>query len=250
MTSPVYSMKYHKDTALNVMDELANHASDADAVNVQRFFKTGPGEYGEGDQFIGVRVPAIRKVCREYRDLPLAEVKKLIESPVHEHRMAGLIILTLQYPRATVQARKAIFDLYMNQLMRGNVNNWDLIDVTCRHIVGEHLLHNRTPLYELAKSNNLWERRVSIISTFAYIAKGDPSTSLELAELLLYDKHDLMHKAVGWTLREVGKRCDRQLLLVFLDQHAATMPRTALRYAIEHLPPTQRQQYMSMKARH
>ena len=225
---------------------LATYASDTDAVNLQRFFKTGPGEYGAGDQFIGVRVPAIRKVCREYRDLPLAEVKKLIESPVHEHRMAGLIILTLQYPRATVQVKKTIFDLYTSQLMRGNVNNWDLVDVTCRHIVGEHLLHDRALLYELAKSENLWERRVSIISTFAYIAKGDPSTSLELAELLLYDKHDLMHKAVGWTLREVGKRCDRQLLLDFLDQHASVMPRTALRYAIEHLPEQTRQHYLKL----
>ena len=232
--------------AHDVMYGLATYASDTDAVNLQRFFKTGPGEYGAGDQFIGVRVPAIRKVCREYRDLPLAEVKKLIESPVHEHRMAGLIILTLQYPRATVQVKKTIFDLYTSQLMRGNVNNWDLVDVTCRHIVGEHLLHDRALLYELAKSENLWERRVSIISTFAYIAKGDPSTSLELAELLLYDKHDLMHKAVGWTLREVGKRCDRQLLLDFLDQHASVMPRTALRYAIEHLPEQTRQHYLKL----
>lgn len=233
--------------AKDITHELAKYASDVDAVNLQRFFKTGPGQYGEGDQFIGVRVPAIRKVCREYRDLPLAEVKKLIESPVHEHRMAGLVILTLQYPRATNQVKKAVFDLYMAQLMRGNVNNWDLVDVTCRHIVGEHVQNNRSVLYELAKSNNLWERRVSIISTFAYIAKGDPSTSLELAELLLYDKHDLMHKAVGWTLREVGKRCDRQLLLDFLDQHATTMPRTTLRYAIEHLPEAQRKHYATLK---
>lgn len=233
--------------AKDVTYELAKYASDTDAVNLQWFFKTGPWEYGEGDQFIGVRVPAIRKVSKEFKDLPLTEVKKLIESPVHEHRMTGLIILTLQYPRATVQVKKAIFDLYMGQLMRGNVNNWDLVDVTCRHIVGEHVQNNRSVLYELAKSNNLWERRVSIISTFAYIAKGDPSTSLELAELLLYDKHDLMHKAVGWTLREVGKRCDRQLLLDFLDQHAATMPRTTLRYAIEHLPEAQRRHYVTLK---
>lgn len=235
-------------TAQDVVHELAQHASDTDAVNLQWFFKTGPGEYGEGDQFIGVRVPMIRKVCKTYRDLSLTEVQQLIESPVHEHRMAGLIILTLRYPRASSQVKNDIFDLYMSQLMRRNVNNWDLVDVTCRHIVGEHLFENRARLYELAKSENLWERRVSIIATFAYIAKGDPSTSLELAELLLHDKHDLMHKAVGWTLREVGKRCDGALLRDFLDRHAHHMPRTALRYAIERLPEPDRQRYMAVKS--
>lgn len=233
--------------AEDVKAMLQAYTSDADAVNLQWFFKTGPGEYGEGDQFLGVRVPMIRKVCKEFRQLSLGEVQKLIESPLHEHRMAGLIILTLQYPRASNQAKNDIFDLYMQELTKRNINNWDLVDVTCRQIVGEHLQGDRGQLYELAKSNNLWERRVSIISTFAYIAKGDPSTSLELAELLLYDKHDLMHKAVGWTLREVGKRCDRQLLLDFLDQHAATMPRTTLRYAIEHLPEAQRKHYATLK---
>jgi 3-methyladenine DNA glycosylase AlkD len=235
-------------TAQDVVHELAQHASDTDAVNLQWFFKTGPGEYGEGDQFIGVRVPMIRKVCKTYRDLSLTEVQQLIESPVHEHRMAGLIILTLRYQRASSQVKNDIFDLYMSQLMRRNVNNWDLVDVTCRHIVGEHLFENRTRLYELAKSENLWERRVSIIATFAYIAKGDPSTSLELAELLLHDKHDLMHKAVGWTLREVGRRCDEALLRDFLDRHAHHMPRTALRYAIERLPEPDRQRYMAVKS--
>lgn len=236
-----------KQTHTEVKAALANYASDADAVNLQWFFKTGPGEYGEGDQFIGVRVPMIRKVCKEFKHLPLTEAQKLIESPFHEHRMAGLIILTLQYPRATSQVKNDIFDLYMRELMRRNINNWDLVDVTCRQIVGEHLRDDRAQLYTLAESNNLWERRVSIISTFAYIARGDASTSLDLAELLLHDHEDLMHKAVGWTLREVGKRCDEQLLRDFLDRHARGMPRTALRYAIEHLPETQRQYYLSIK---
>ncbi len=236
-----------KQTHADVKAALANYASDADAVNLQWFFKTGPGEYGEGDQFIGVRVPIIRKVCREYRNLPLHEVQNLIESPFHEHRMAGLIILTLQYPRASSQVKNDIFDLYMKELMGRNINNWDLVDVTCRHIVGEHVRGDRAVLYKLAKSDNLWERRVSIISTFAYIADGDATTSLALAEALLHDREDLMHKAVGWTLREVGKRCDRQLLLDFLDKHVATMPRTALRYAIEHLPEQQRRLYLSMR---
>ena len=233
-----------KQTHTEVMASLAKHASDAEAMNLQWFFKTGPGEYGEGDQFLGVRVPLIRKVCKEFRLLPLGEVQKLIESPFHEHRMAGLIILTLQYPRASNQAKNDIFDLYMQELTKRNINNWDLVDVTCRQIVGEHLQTDRARLYELAKSDNLWERRVSIISTFAYIARGDASTSLDLAQVLLHDKEDLMHKAVGWTLREVGKRCDEQLLRDFLDRHAHDMPRTALRYAIEHLPESDRQHYL------
>lgn len=231
-------------TAENVMNELAEYASDTDAVNLQWFFKTGPGEYGEGDQFVGVRVPEIRKVCKEFKQLSLSEVQKLIESPIHEHRMAGLIILTLQYPKSN--HKQAVYGLYIHELEKGNVNNWDLVDVTCRAVVGEHLRNNRGKLFKLAKSNNLWERRVAIVSTFPYIADGDASTSLELAELLLHDSEDLIHKAVGWTLREVGKRCDRQLLIDFLDVHAAGMPRTALRYAIEHLPEETRQYYLKL----
>lgn len=232
-------------TAQDVKNELAKYASDADAANLAWFFKTGSGEYGEGDQFIGVRVPDIRKVCKEFKNLSLAETKKLIESSIHEHRMAGLIILTLQYPKA--DDKQAIYDLYIDELAKGNVNNWDLVDVTCRAVVGEYLRDNRGKLFELARSDNLWEKRVAIVSTFPYITSGDASTSLELAELLLHDDHDLIHKAVGWTLREVGKRCDRQLLLAFLDEHAATMPRTTLRYAIEHLPEETRQYYLKLR---
>lgn len=227
------------------MNEMANYASDIRAADLQWFFKTGPGEYGEGDTFIGLKVPDIRKVCKLYKDLPLAEVRKLIESPIHEHRMAGLILLTVQYPKS--HEKTAIYNLYIEELAKGNVNNWDLVDVTCRGVVGEHLRTNRTKLYELAKSDSLWERRVAIVSTFPYIASGDATTSLELAEFLLHDKHDLIQKAVGWTLREVGKRCDRQLLIEFLDAHASTMPRTALRYAIEHLPEETRQYYLKLR---
>jgi 3-methyladenine DNA glycosylase AlkD len=232
-------------TVHTVIDELAKYASDTDAANLQWFFKTGPGEYGEGDQFIGIKVPNIRKVCKEFRNLPLKEVRILIESPIHEHRLAGLIILTLQYPKS--DNKQAIFECYIDELKRGHVNNWDLVDVTCRAVVGEHLRNNRSMLFELAKSTNLWERRVAIVSTFPYIAAGDASTSLELAELLLHDTHDLMHKAVGWTLREVGKRVDRQLLLDFLDTHVHEMPRTTLRYAIEHLPEETRQYYLKFR---
>lgn len=234
-------------TAEDVKVELQKHASDVDAANLQWFFKTDPGEYGEGDQFIGIRVPAIRQVCKEFKELPLKEVQKLIQSPIHEHRMTGLIILTMQYPKSN--DKQAIYDLYIKELKAGNVNNWDLVDVTCRAVVGEHTRANRVPLYELAKSANIWERRTAIVSTFAFIAKGDPTTTLELATQLLHDKHDLMQKAVGWSLREVGKRCDRQLLIDFLDVHAATMPRTTLRYAIEHLSPQERSHYMLAKSR-
>ncbi len=232
-------------TAREVKKELFKQASDTDAVSLSWFFKTGPGEYGEGDQFIGVRMPSIHKVCKEFKDLPLKEIQELIESPIHEHRMAGLILLRMQYPKS--KDKQAIYDLYIDELAKGNVNNWDFVDVTCRAVVGEHLRHNRTKLFELAKSDNLWERRVAIVATFPYIASGDPTTSLELAEILLYDKHDLMHKAVGWTLREVGKRCDRQFLLDFLDKYAPEMPRTALRYAIEHLPEETRQYYLKQR---
>lgn len=232
-------------TARQVMDELQKYASDTDAATLQWFFKTGAGQYGEGDQFIGVKVPAIRRVCKVHAALSLQEVRKLIESSIHEHRMAGLIILTLQYPKST--DKQAIYDLYIEELAKGNINNWDLVDVTCRAIVGEHLRSERKVLYDLARSPNVWERRTAIVSTFPYIASGDPTTSLTLAELLLHDTHDLIHKAVGWTLREVGKRCDQKLLTDFLDNHAATMPRTALRYAIEHLPNETRRHYMSLR---
>jgi 3-methyladenine DNA glycosylase AlkD len=194
--------------------------------------------------FIGIRVPAIRKVCKEYKNLPLNEVKELIESPIHEHRMAGLIILTLQYKKGD---QKTIYKLYIDELAKGNINNWDLVDVTCRAIVGEYLRDNRDKLYELAKSKNLWERRTAIISTFTYIKSGDASTSLDLAELLLKDKQDLMNKAVGWTLREIGKQIDQQILLDFLDKHAKEMPRVTLRYAIEHLPESLRRSYLYTK---
>ena len=233
------------ETAKQVISDLQTYASDTDAVNLAWFFKTGPGEYGEGDQFIGVRMPSIHKVCKEFKNLLLAEVKELIESPIHEHRMTGLILLRMQYPRS--KDKQAIYDLYIDELAKGNVNNWDFVDVTCRAVVGEHLRNDRSKLYELARSDNLWERRVAIVATFPYIASGDPSTSLELAEILLHDTHDLMHKAVGWTLREMGKRCDRQLLIDFLDEHATEMPRTALRYAMEHLPEETRQYYLKLR---
>jgi 3-methyladenine DNA glycosylase AlkD len=234
-------------TANSVMSQLAAHASDADARHLQRFFKTGKGEYGEGDVFIGVRVPVTRRVVREYRELPLLEIELLLQSPVHEHRLAGALLLVEKYRRSDEPGRAAVYQLYRDALRQGYINNWDIVDVTCEYVVGEHLRGaEESELTSLAASANLWERRVAAISTFAYIKSGDGSTTLEIAELLLHDSHDLVQKAVGWMLREVGKRIDEQLLRSFLDQHAHEMPRTMLRYAIERLPEQVRRQYLSV----
>jgi 3-methyladenine DNA glycosylase AlkD len=225
-----------------VIDALQAHArSDEDAAILERFFKTGVGEYGEGDVFIGVRVPDVRAVCKQFKDLPLTQVQKLLDSKVHEHRLAAVILLSNAYQKASVDERQKIFDMYLKNVYANRVNNWDLIDSSAHFIVGEHLRDRpRDLLFSLAKSDNLWQRRVAIISTFAFIKQGDPSTTLAIAEVLLYDRHDLIQKAVGWMLREMGKRVGEQLLVSFLEQHYKTMPRTMLRYAIERLTPEQR----------
>lgn len=223
----------------------------ADNVQIlQRFFKTGPGQYGEGDVFIGVKVPMIRQVCKDFRDLPLAEVQKLLESDVHEHRLAAVIILTNAYPRANDNEKQQIFDMYIKNVYSGHINNWDIVDVTAEHIVGAHLENTteRKHLYELARSDGLWQKRVAILSTFRYIKKGDSGTTLDLAEILMHDDHNLIQKAVGWMLREVGKRVDENLLTDFLDKHAHEMPRTQLRYAIEKLSPEKREYYLAARS--
>lgn len=229
--------------------QLAKSADARDAEFLQRFFKTGDGEYGAGDVFIGVRMGPIRAVAKQYKDLLLPEVQKLLDSEVHEHRMCGLIILTLKYPKANEADQQKIYDFYLLNVYKGRVNNWDLIDVTCPRVIGAHLIDRpHKVLFEMARSKDLWQRRVAIISSAAFINVGQPATTLELAEILLHDEHDLIQKAVGWMLREVGKRCERQILLDFLDQHAHEMPRTMLRYSIEHLPAEQRQHYMGQKS--
>ncbi len=234
--------------ATDLQDELAKYASDADAVFLQRFFKTGKGQYGEGDQFIGVRVPMTRKVCRQFKDLPLSEVQKLFDSPIHEHRLAAVILLANKYPKADKADQETIYDMYLANVRKGRINNWDLVDVSAEHVIGAHEFNTgRVILFELARSKDVWQKRVAIMSAFYFIKRGDVSTTLELAEILLHDPHDLIQKAVGWQLREVGKRVDQKLLLDFLDKHAATMPRTTLRYAIEHLDQKAKQYYMSLK---
>jgi len=236
-------------TARDVQQALAQHASADDAIFLQHFFKTGKGQYGEGDVFIGLRVPQTRQVCKQFTALPLPEVQKLLDSDVHEHRLAALIILTKQYAKARDPDRQAIYDLYLHNVYAGRINNWDLVDSSAEFVMGEHLMHRpRDILFTLAHSSDVWQKRVAILSSFEFIKAGDPVTTLALAEILLHDPHDLIQKAVGWMLREIGKRVDRQLLLDFLDKHAHDMPRTTLRYSLEHLPPQQKAHYMGLRA--
>jgi len=235
-------------TAQDVQIALQEYASDLDAVFLQRFFKTAEGQYGFGDVFIGVRVPQTRIVCKQFQDLPLPEIQKLLDSVVHEHRLAGLIILTIQYAKVDDPNQQDIYDLYLKNVYKGRINNWDLVDLSAYKIMGVHLINRpRDILFDLAKSDKLWERRVAIVTTFAFIKRGDPSTTLDIAESLLHDSEDLIQKATGWMLREVGKRCDEELLTDFLDKHAHDMPRTALRYSIERLSPDKKRHYMRLK---
>jgi 3-methyladenine DNA glycosylase AlkD len=235
-------------TAEGVKAALQEYASPEDAVFLQRFFKTGEGQYGAGDTFIGVRVPDTRAVCKKFATLPLLEVKKLLESEVHEHRLAAVTLLANAYKKADEAQREEIYGAYLQAVYDGRVNNWDIVDSSAEFIVGEYLYNKpRDLLFRLAKSDDIWQRRVAVLSTFGFIKKGDASTTLQLAEILLHDPHDLIQKAVGWMLREAGKRCDETLLTVFLERHAAVMPRTMLRYAIERLSTAQKADFMARK---
>jgi 3-methyladenine DNA glycosylase AlkD len=241
-------------TAAGVKAALAEVADPEDAVFLQRFFKTGSGQYGEGDVFIGVRVPQTRLVAKSFRALPLDDVQVLLDSEVHEHRLAGLIVLNGLFGAASAarsrddDERERIASFYLAAVRRGRVNNWDLVDSSAEFVLGEYLFDRpRDLLFELAASEVLWERRVAVLSSFAFIKHGDASTTLHLAERLLGDRQDLMQKAVGWMLREVGKRVDRALLLAFLDVNAARMPRTMLSYATEHLDADARAEYRAQR---
>ena len=217
------------------------------ATNLARFFKTGKGEYGEGDQFLGLIVPQIREAVRLYwREISFSDLDELLASPYHEHRLTGLLILVKQYEKGDDGIKKSIYDFYLAHLTR--INNWDLVDLSAPNIVGDYLsTHPRNILYHYARSPHLWTRRIAILSTFAFIRARDYADSLAIAEILLHDPHDLIHKAAGWMLREIGNR-DLPTLFSFLDQHATVMPRTMLRYAIEKLEPTKRQHYMNRVA--
>ncbi|MCE5326923.1 MAG: DNA alkylation repair protein [Planctomycetaceae bacterium] len=216
-----------------------------DAAFLQRFFKTGPGQYGEGDVFIGVRVPAVRAVARDFTSMALSQVEKLLHSKIHEERLAALIILVAQAARGEAKTQRAIYDLYLANTRF--VNNWDLVDVSAPQVVGAYLADkSRRPLYRLARSKWLWDRRISMLGAGYSIRLGQFDDTLAIAEMLLGDTHDLMHKAAGWMLREVGKR-DTAVLEQFLTRHAAVMPRTMLRYAVERLGQDKRRAFMAAK---
>ena len=231
-------------TADDVRAALAEVSSADAALSAARYFKTGAGQYGDGDVFIGVKVPAVRGVVKRFRGLPLDEIDALLDDAEHEHRLAGVLLLVAAYPGSPSE----VVDRYLAAVHRGRVNNWDLVDASSEFILGPWLLErDRRMLVELAASDSLWERRVAVLATFEFIKHGDASTTLELAEQLLDDREDLIQKAVGWMLREVGKRVSREALTGFLDAHAAAMPRTMLSYAIEHLSPDDRARYRAMR---
>lgn len=231
-------------TAAGVRRELAAMASPVKAKASARFFKTGPGQYGEGDKFWGVTVPDQRKLARAYRGLPLGEIAELLASEMHEERLTAVLILVDRYARGDEATKQEAFDFYLRHL--SYVNNWDIVDASAPYIVGRHLrTRERVLLYRLARSKALWERRVAMVSTLGLVAAGEHEDALRVAELLLEDDQDLMHKAVGWVLREVGKRVDAEILRRFLKKHARRMPRTALRYAIEHFNPAERKRWLT-----
>ncbi len=225
----------------NVVRELGTHKDAEKASVLQRFFKTGKGEYGEGDVFIGVSVPVQRKVTGKYwKDCSLNDVQLLLDSRIHEHRLTGLFILTKIFEKDG--DKKKIVGFYLDNTK--NINNWDLVDSSAHKILGDYLVgKDKRILYELSKSKDLWERRISVISCFAFIVKKDFEDALRICELLLKDKHDLIHKATGWMLREIGKR-DLKELELFLEKHHKVMPRTMLRYSIEKLPEKKRKRFL------
>jgi len=209
---------------------------------VQKFFKTAPGEYGEGDVFVSLPVPEIRKLAKEYQTLPLSEIIQLLQSSIHEARLLALFILVRAYTQGDASLQENIYNLYLRNTRF--INNWDLVDASAEHIAGAYLRYrSRFPLYALAESSLLWDRRISIMATFHYIKRGEFAETLHITELLLRDTEDLIHKAVGWMLREIGKR-DQIIEENFLQVHYKTMPRTMLRYAIEKFPEKLRQQYL------
>lgn len=211
----------------------------------QKFFKTGPGQYGEGDVFIGLTVPKIRQFASQHRHTPVKEIAMLLRSPIHEIRLLALIMLVNLYRRSPETQREKIYRLYLKSIKKF-INSWDLVDVSAPHIVGAHLQNRpKDVLYDLARSHSLWERRVAMLSTFAFIRQGSPKVALDIATLLVKDQHDLIQKAVGWMLREVGKNCSQATVEAFLEQYATSMPRTMLRYALEKFSPKRRRYFLN-----
>jgi 3-methyladenine DNA glycosylase AlkD len=240
-----------------IQKTLRAKASPARAKICARFFKTGPGEYGAGDIFLGLTVPEQRTIAKKFYSLSLSAIQKLLTSKIHEERFTALIILVYQfthpnraYVNTPLQQQKRIYNFYLKNARR--INSWDLVDTSAPYIVGEHLITDKSPLAEgwrevlekLARSTNLWERRIAILSTFPFIRNRQPEPTFTIAQMLLNDTHDLIHKAAGWMLREVGKNCGEEKLEQFLERHAKEMPRTMLRYAVERLPEKDRKKFM------
>jgi 3-methyladenine DNA glycosylase AlkD len=223
------------------------HSNKSQAIFLQRFFKTAPGQYAEGDIFAGIKVPVQRMIAKQFTDLSLDETQKALQSKIHEERLIALFILVIKFKKAEETEREKIIDLYLNNL--NHVNNWDLVDLSAPKLLGEWLLDkDREILFKLANSKNLWDRRISMLSTFRFIQCGEFVTTLRLSKILLNDKHDLIHKAVGWMLREIGKK-DLQSEEDFLEVHYQKMPRTMLRYAIEKFPEPKRKAYLLGKVK-
>jgi 3-methyladenine DNA glycosylase AlkD len=228
-----------------IKEELRKNSNKEKAKILQGFFKTAPGQYGYGDVFIGCNVPHIRKIANKYKDIELSYILKLLKSPIHEERLIALIILVLKFNEAEIDGRKKIYEFYLRNTKY--INNWDLVDLTAPNIVGRFLADSgKKILYSLAKSKSLWERRISIVSTFNFIRNNSFSDTLKITRLLLADKEDLIHKACGWMLREVAKR-DKGLVDDFLSKHCRNMPRVMLRYTIERFPEKERKTYLKAK---
>jgi 3-methyladenine DNA glycosylase AlkD len=233
--------------ATQFIERLKAHQSPGELNKIQRYFKSGEGEYGEGDKFIGVRMGQVFALAKEFIEMPLKEIEKLLDSPIHEARAGALSIMGQQArsKKTSPERRKELFDLYLRRHDR--VNNWDLVDLGALYVVGIYLADKpRDILYKLARSKNIWERRTAIVGTGQLIRQGDVDDTFKIAELLLKDDQDLIHKATGWMLRSAGGS-NPQKLVAFLDKHAARMPRTALRYSIEKLDKKQRAHYLGMK---
>lgn len=228
-----------------IVDHLHSLANPEIAEHSQRFFKTAEGEYGFGDKFLGIRVPVIRQAVKKFKTTPLSVAEKLLKSEYHEVRLYALLLLVFRFSKSSVDEQDEIYRLYLNNTQY--VNNWDLVDSSAHHIVGAYLGNkDRSVLYDLSKSNSLWERRIAIMSTFCFIKKNQFGDTLHISEQLLSDQEDLIHKAVGWMLREVWKR-DLAIEVAFLKAHYQKMPRTMLRYAIEKFSKEERQKYLSGK---
>ncbi len=241
----LYTNVYATIWSMSVIDDLQKLKNPEKENFLPRFFKTGKGEYGEGDIFWGVNVPNQRLIAKKYRDLPFVDIEKLLHNKVHECRQIALMIMKSQWHRADEEKKKWLYEFYLKN--RKHINNWDLVDISAPTIVGGWLLDKpkeRAILYTLVRSKNIWDRRIAILASFMFIKHKDFTDSLSLAEILLGDKHDLIHKAVGWMLREVGKM-DEAALVTFLSKHYKIMPRTMLRYAIEKFPQARRRKYLT-----